>query len=201
MKLTDDVRVRDLLHMIEKKYPKGSAKVDPDFVREMVMRLEPWVVRTPSGIERIQDIYRRANAKRGITAMNLYSEIRSLLSCLDAETISHTPDSSIARLERQLHDLRNIVTSPLDIDRKFRDLQEQLESIREDVDGSRAAPVGQTGGYATEVPFVAQEGIHHYAISAGLRQCVVRRNQASMHRMPLRAIARRRGQPILIDYG
>jgi len=57
---------------------------------------------------------------------------------VDMEGSGRGGDSAIARLERQLSDLRVMITSPSNVDKKFRDLQEQMESLREDMDGGRA---------------------------------------------------------------
>ncbi|MGO9405070.1 MAG: hypothetical protein ACLPVW_16530 [Terriglobales bacterium] len=57
-----------------------------------------------------------------------------------AAEASRDSERAIGRLERQLRDLRTLVTSPTDIERRFGTLQEQLETLREEIADSQ--PIG-----------------------------------------------------------
>jgi len=133
--------INDLLREIVRKFPKGSEKVPADFVRNVIEMLEHITMRSPGSErlidrERLHDLYMRS--RRGIKAEELHSELSRILRRLDVADIPTPPDSAIGRLERQLRDLRMMVTAPTDIDRKFRDLQAQMEELREDKEEGRS---------------------------------------------------------------
>jgi hypothetical protein len=134
----DGMSVREILRLIESKYPKGTERVTRAVVEEVFAALERHLAQMPqfdrSTRLRLRELY--LHAIRGMKASDLYAELSSLVTDLDGSP--RGADSPIARLERQLHDLRMMVTAPSDVDKKFRDLREQMESLREDMDGGRA---------------------------------------------------------------
>lgn len=136
--IVDVAEARDILRRIEDSYPKTSEKVALSFAREILGTLEHRS--PPSERRRITPMLTGIwhSVRRGMKAIEFHNALESVLIRGDSGTMLHTPDSAISRLERQLRDLRTMVTSPSDIEKKFKDLQDQVEGIREDMEGDRS---------------------------------------------------------------
>ncbi len=141
MSVMEIISPRDLLVQIEKHY-KGTDKIKQEFFVDLMRSLERGLPRFSQNersflIEAISRLYPRV--KRGIHARELHHELSSLIRQYDVAMPSHGSDSAIARLERQLRDLQTMVASPIDMEQRFRDLQNQVAAIREDMEDGHAA--------------------------------------------------------------
>jgi hypothetical protein len=126
----------DILSLIEKRYPKGTEKVADVVAREVISlmqrRLDHSGIRGASSMRLLQNLYYAA--RKGMRAQDFHKEVSILLDRIDSGRMQ---DGAIIDLERQLNDLRMMMTSSGEIDKKYRDLQAQVESIREDMDTDR----------------------------------------------------------------
>jgi hypothetical protein len=130
----------DVLRKIEKAYPTGDEKVSPAFLKSVFGTLEQLIVSSasvdPNLHLRLSEFYRRC--RKGINAAKLHRGISELLRLIELEPHLHSSDSTVSRLERQLRELRMMISEqPPDITTKFQDLQQQVAAIREDIEDGR----------------------------------------------------------------
>ncbi|MCJ7507124.1 MAG: nucleoside 2-deoxyribosyltransferase [candidate division Zixibacteria bacterium] len=131
----------ELPGLIESRYQKSDLKVTEQFFIELYHAAENVLRKFPPSYRQVMLLSLRklyARVQVGITAAELHREVSRIIRQRETDEPLRIPDSSISRLERQLKELRMSVTSAADIERKFRDLQEQVEAIQEDMEGGRS---------------------------------------------------------------
>jgi hypothetical protein len=132
----------DILRFIKRRYPKGSERVPSALVGELLSSTERALMRrgnrTQASLEVLRELLGDTYeaSKKGITANDLYARIRTLFERMEGARYN---DRDLSRIERQLRDLRDMVSQSSDAEQKYDELQGQIDRMKSEIDGVRPA--------------------------------------------------------------
>lgn len=125
-----------ILMDIKEEYPKEDSRVSPKYASVIIQKiLEQYYAIVPKNmliILRNELLSLEKKSLKGITAREFFESTLSIINRIGLPNMSRESDKNLIRLERQINDLRSIVTSPNTVERRIADLQDQIEDLKED---------------------------------------------------------------------
>lgn len=127
-----------IVERIPEKYPKSSAQISKEDARKLIGEFADIATREEPTenakvfLRDLSKLYEEASTRKRFSAGELYKELGSLVEKISS--VSATPDSgrSIGRLEKQIREIRSLISTSGAVEERMEDLEEQIEAIRKE---------------------------------------------------------------------
>jgi hypothetical protein len=163
--------LQNIIDSIPHRYPKGSERIGIKEAREIINEFASKLNKSlpPREIEPFYDklrvILKKSESKSGLKAGEMFSRLVDLAGQVRTTGAAADSDNTVSRLERQIRELRGMVSSKSGVEDRIDELQDQVESLRQENKATSFGSVEKHEDMLQKISPSGQKSIHNNAIS------------------------------------